>query len=241
MLLVLGAACIAVASVIGGATGFGTAMVATPLMLLAGFGVSEVVVINLVAGLVTRLDVVCRLWRQIDRRRVALLGAGSLPGAWLGAVTAQWLPEHQLKQVVGVLIVMCGVAMALVRSAPPYSPSTGAQTLTGVIGGYLSTTTSLNGPPPVLLLMRARLEPLSFIADLAGYFIVTNLLSLAILVGRGAVPASIWWPAVPLLVTAAVAGNIAGLWIARRLSLQSFHNVVVVLVVLAGVLTATVG
>ncbi len=241
MLLALGAACIGVASIIGGATGFGTAMVATPLMLLAGFGVSEVVAINLVAGLVTRLDVVCRLWHQIDKRRVALLGAGSVPGAWLGAVTLQWLPEHHLKQVVGVLIVVCGIAMALVRSAPPRKPSTGAQALTGVLGGYLSTTTSLNGPPPVLLLMRAQLAPLAFIADLAGYFIVTNLLSLAVLVGRDAVPAGIWWPMVPALVAAAVAGNIAGLGIARRVSTQAFRSGVVVLVVLAGVLTATVG
>lgn len=241
MLLALGAACIGVASIIGGATGFGTAMVATPLMLLAGFGVSEVVAINLVAGLVTRLDVVCRLWQQIDKRRVALLGAGSLPGAWLGAVTLQWLPEHQLKQVVGVLIVVCGVAMTLVRSGAPYIPSPGAQALTGAIGGYLSTTTSLNGPPPALLLMRARLAPLPFIADLAGYFIITNLLSLAILVGRDAVPPAIWWPTLPLLVAAAVAGNVTGLCIARRMSTEVFRSGVIVLVVLAGVLTSTVG
>lgn len=42
--------------------------------------------------------------------------------------------------------------------------------MTGAISGYFSTTTSLNGPPVVLLLGRAKLPPLSFIADLAGYF-----------------------------------------------------------------------
>jgi len=50
MLLAIGTICVGVASVIGGATGFGTAMVATPLMLLAGFDVSDVVVVNLVAS-----------------------------------------------------------------------------------------------------------------------------------------------------------------------------------------------
>jgi uncharacterized protein len=240
MLLTLGVLCVGVASIIGGATGFRTAMIATPLTLLAGFGVAEVVAINLVAGLITRVDVVFRLRHRIDKRRVALLGAGSVPGAWLGAATLQWLPEHQLKQVVGVLIVLCGIAMAAPRSGLPRVPSPGAQALTGAIGGYLSTTTSLNGPPPVLLLMRARLAPLSFIADLAGYFIVTNLLSLAILVGRHAVPITVWHP-MPLLVAAAIAGNIAGLWIARRLPAQAFHKAVTVLVILAGALTVAVG
>jgi uncharacterized membrane protein YfcA len=241
MLLALGAACVGVASVIGGATGFGAAMVATPLMLLAGFDVSEVVVVNLVAGLVTRVDVVVRLRHRIDKRRVALLGLGSVPGAWLGAETLQWLPEHQLKQVVGALVVLCGIGMAVAKSGPPYVPSPGVQALTGAIGGYLSTTTSLNGPAPVLLLMRARLAPLSFIADLAGYFIVTNLLSLPILAARDAVPPAVLWPTLPLLVAAAVVGNLGGMWIARRLPTQAFHKSVVVLVVLAGALTVAVG
>jgi uncharacterized protein len=241
MLIAAGAVCVGVASVIGGATGFGTALVATPLMLLAGYDVSEVVVINLVAGLVTRVDVVVRLRDLIDWRRVALLGAGSVPGAWLGAATLQWLPEHQLKQAVGALVVLCGVGMGLLRFGRPYVPSAGAHAVVGAIGGYLGTTTSLNGPPPVLLLICAGLAPLSFIADLAGYFIVVNLLSLAVLAGRHAVPPDVLWPTLPLLVAAAVLGNIAGLWIARRLPAHAFRNAVVVLVILAGALTVAVG
>jgi uncharacterized protein len=46
MLLAVGAVCVRVASAIGGATGFDTALVATPSMLLTGFDVPEVVVIN---------------------------------------------------------------------------------------------------------------------------------------------------------------------------------------------------
>jgi uncharacterized protein len=241
VLIAAGAVCVGVASVIGGATGFGAALVATPLMLLAGYDVSEVVVINLVAGLVTRVDVVVRLRDHIDWRRVALLGAGSVPGAWLGAVTLQWLPEHQMKQAVGALVVLCGVAMGLLRAGPPYVPSPGAHAVVGAIGGYLGTTTSLNGPPPVLLLIRARLAPLAFIADLAGYFVVANLLSLAVLASRDAVPSQVLSPALLLLVPVAVVGNIAGLWTARRLPAQAFRTAVVVLVVLAGALTVAVG
>ncbi len=49
-MLLVGALCIGIASVIGGATGFGTALIATPVMLMIGFAVPEVVFVNLVAG-----------------------------------------------------------------------------------------------------------------------------------------------------------------------------------------------
>ncbi|QTJ67018.1 sulfite exporter TauE/SafE family protein [Rhodococcus sp. ZPP] len=241
-MLILGALCIGIASVIGGATGFGTALIATPVMLMAGFDVAEVVFVNLVAGLVTRLSAAYQLRTQINWGRVALLGAGSLPGAWLGAVTLSMLPEQFLKPAAGALVMMCGVAMALpVRTETPRTPSTPALALTGAVGGYLGTTTSLNGPPPVLLLMRARLPPLSFIADLAGYFIVANVIALAILWFRDEVTESMIWPRLPVFVLAALMGNLIGLAIARRLSPGVFRSAVIVLVIAAGAVTLTVG
>jgi uncharacterized protein len=80
-----------------------------------------------------------------------------------------------------------------------------------------------------------------FIADLAGYFIVTNLLSLVILVGYNGFPVAVLWPTLPVLVAAAVGGTIAGLRIARRLPMQGFRTAVVALVILAGALTAAIG
>jgi uncharacterized membrane protein YfcA len=238
MLLVWGAVCIGVAAVVGGATGFGAALIATPFMLLAGYSVPEVVVINLVAGVVTRLGVALRLWDRIHWRRVALLVLGSVPGAWIGTLTLPWLPEHQLKQTVGVVVVLCGTGMALARFSRAYTPSADVQLLAGALSGYLSTTTSLNGPPVALLLTRANLPPLSFIADLAAYFTVTNVLSLLILLGGNAAPTDILWPALPLLVATAVLGNALGLRIARRLPVRGFRAAVIGLVILVGALTA---
>ncbi|WAM20097.1 hypothetical protein OYT95_43960 (plasmid) [Rhodococcus sp. JS3073] len=67
-LLLVGALCIGIASIIGGATGFGTALIATPVMLMVGFDVPEVVFANLVAGLVTRVNVAYQLRNQSDHR-----------------------------------------------------------------------------------------------------------------------------------------------------------------------------
>ncbi|MBO0850438.1 MAG: sulfite exporter TauE/SafE family protein, partial [Pseudonocardia sp.] len=213
-------------------------LLSTPLLLLVGLPVPEVVVINLTATLVTRTAVLYQSRRHVDLRRVALLAVGSIPGAWLGAVTMGLIPPHVLKAAAGVLVVLAGLRLAFIDSGRPRHPGTALVTATGLTGGYLSTTTSLNGPPAAVLLARARVPPTAFIADLAGYFVVTNALSLAILAARDQIPHAALWPALPVFLVTAVAGNQVGGAVARRLSGQTFRIAVVALVVVSGLVTA---
>lgn len=197
----------------------------------------EVVVVNLTATLVTRAAVLYRSRRHVDLRRVALLAAGSIPGAWLGAVTTGLIPPHVLKPAAGVLVVLAGVRLGFVDSGRPRRPGTALVAATGLTGGYLSTTTSLNGPPTAVLLARARVPPTTFIADLAGYFVVTNALSLAILAARDQIPPALLCPTLPVLLVTAVAGNQLGSAVARRVSGRTFRIAVITVVVVSGLVT----
>ena len=207
-------------------------------MLLAGLSVPEVVFVNLVVGLVTRSAATFQLRAHVVWSRVGLFALGSIPGAWAGAVVLDVLPLHILKLAAGVLAVLCGISMILPNRGEPRSPSSAAEVATGAVGGFLSTTTSLNGPPPALLLARARVPPLVFIADLAGYFTVVSAVSLIILGVRGQIPHSILWPALPIFVAAGLLGNVGGLWIAHRLPERAFRTAVIALVIAAGAMTA---
>ncbi len=239
MTLALGCVCIAFASIVGGATGFGTALVATPLMLLVGISVPETVSVILVVGLVTRCAVMIRLRAHIVWSRASLLALGSIPGAWAGAAVLHVVSVHYLKIAAGVLAVLCGVSMVVVSTPDePRSPSPAAAAATGAVGGFLSTTTALNGPPPALLLTRAGIPPMVFIADMAGYFTVVSAVSLIVLGARGQIPHSILWPALPTYVVASLLGTGAGLWIAHRLPERAFRLAVIGLVIVAGALTA---
>ncbi|MFP5335979.1 MAG: hypothetical protein ACLGIV_11785, partial [Actinomycetes bacterium] len=51
----------------------------------------------------------------------------------------------------------------------------------GAIGGFLGTTTSLNGVAPALLLTGSRATARTLVADLAAFFVVGNILTLAAL------------------------------------------------------------
>lgn len=236
-LIAIAALCMAVASIIGGATGFGTSLMATPFMLMAGIGLTETVVINLVVALVTRVGVTVQLRDHINWRTVALLGGASLPGAWLGVETVSMLPEQYLKPAAGVITVVCGLLMALPTTGVARPPSTWLTAVTGAIGGYFSTTTSLNGPPVVLLLGRAKLPPLSFIADLAGYFVITSIVSLALLATGTDIDLSALGPMLAACVVAGVVFNQLGIAIAKRLPTHVFRSAVIVLVVIAGIVT----
>lgn len=236
-LIAVAALCVAVASVIGGATGFGTSLMATPFMLMAGIGLTETVVVNLVVALVTRIGVTVQLREHITWRRVAILGGASLPGAWLGVQTLSLLPEQHLKPAAGAITVLCGLALAIPSTKTARPPSTWLTAVTGAIGGYFSTTTSLNGPPVVLLLGRAKLPPLSFIADLAGYFVITSIISLSLLWAGSGIDVRALAPMLLACTLAGVAFNQLGIEIAKRLPTHVFRSAVIALVVIAGLIT----
>lgn len=236
-LIWIAALCVAVASIIGGMTGFGTSLIATPFMLMAGIGLTETVVVNLVVALVTRVGVTYQLREHIEWRRVAVLGAASLPGAWLGVQTVSMLPEDYLKPAAGVITVLCGLAMALPTADVARPPSAWLTAVAGAISGYFSTTTSLNGPPVVLLLGRAKLPPLNFIADLAGYFVITSIVSLSLLWAGTDVDLPGLAPMLGACIVAGVLFNQLGIAIATRLPTHVFRSAVIGLVVLAGLVT----
>uniref|UniRef100_UPI003084053E TSUP family transporter n=1 Tax=Amycolatopsis thermalba TaxID=944492 RepID=UPI003084053E len=60
MTLVLAALAVAFAGLIGGLTGFGASLVGTPLLLLTGLPLPQVVLINLVVTMTTRFAVLHR-------------------------------------------------------------------------------------------------------------------------------------------------------------------------------------
>ncbi len=238
MTLGLTAAAMFLASVIGGTTGFATALVATPLLLLAGMEVSQVVVVNLLSTLSTRVTTLIRLRTLVDRRSVALLVAGSTPGAVAGAVTAGWLDQHVLKLGAGVFIALAGLFLLLYRPRNRRSPGAATYAAAGLFSGYLSTSISLSGPPVAALLTHSPRTPDQFIADFAGYFVATNAISIALLSFHGSIPAAVLWPALPLLIAAALAGNHIGTRLGRIIPQQVFQTAVKLLIIVSGVVTA---
>lgn len=236
--LVPAAVCVAAAAVVGGITGFAASLLVTPALLLLGFGISEVVVVNLTATLVTRLVALRALRQDVDWRAVGLLAGGGLPGAVAGAVTAAWIDREVLTAVAGIAVVLAGLHM-LVRRHVERRRDLGAVPFVaaGVIGGYLSTTISLNGPPVAVLLGATRRTPTQYVADFAGYFVAVNAMSLGAIFANDRFDGSLFWPMLPVLVGAAMVGNRIGMKLHPHVPARAFHTAVSVLVIAAGIAT----
>ena len=109
--LLAGALVVAAASFLGGVTGFGYSLVATPLLLLLGFDLPFVVTANLAVACVTRISVAYRFRSDAKPRRAAGLIAGSVPGLWLGAVVLTTVDVSTIKLGAGLVVMAAAVLL----------------------------------------------------------------------------------------------------------------------------------
>ena len=236
--LLAGALVVAAASFLGGVTGFGYSLVATPLLLLLGFDLPFVVTANLAVACITRITVAYRFRSDAKPGRAASLIAGSVPGLWLGAVVLTTVDVSTIKLGAGLVVMAAAVLLWRAVTAPPPRQLPGAPVAAGFAGGFLGAATSLNGVAPVLLLARDKAEPRSVIADLALYFVASNAIGLAVLLAEGALESEALWPAFVLWLPGSVAGNWAGTVVGPRLPELGFRRLTLAIVFVAGGVTA---
>jgi uncharacterized membrane protein YfcA len=238
MELLAGGISVLLAAFLGGVTGFGYSLVATPLLLLLGFPLPFVVTANLALALVTRISVVYRFREDLWPRRAAALILGSVPGLWLGVEVLTTVPESAIKLGAGLVVMAAAVLLWRAASRPPPRPRPGAAVVAGLAGGFLGSAASLNGVAPVLLLAREQAAPRSFLADLALYFVASNAIGLLILLAEGALDRDALWPAFVLWLPASLAGNWLGTSVGPRLPEAAFRRLTLAIVFVAGGVTA---
>lgn len=234
-ILVLGALVILSATFLAGVVGFAYGLVALPLLLLVAVPLGDVVVINLVVGLVSRLSVVARRHGDVNWARSRLLLVGSLPGILLGVVTRDRLDTDVIQ--LGAGVVTLGAVAAVARGgshAQSRESSPSLVLVAGGMGGFLGVTTSLNGVPPALLLTGDRATARNMVADLAVYFVLGNVVTLLILSQLGQAPSGWVWSALMLWVPIGLAGNLLGVALGPRLPYVLFRRLTIGVIVASG-------
>ena len=236
MSLVVGGGLIAVAATLGGAAGFGTALISAPLLLLLGFPLPFIVTLNLAMNMVTRVAASIHLRRHITHRSSWLI-IGSIPGLMLGALVLTSISSHLIKLGTGIVVLTLTVFLARAISRPAPRPLKAAPAVAGFAGGFLGATTSLNGMPAVLLLARDKVAPASFLADLAFYFVLSNAIALCILHFSHALNTRALFPALVLWLPGSLLGNQIGIALGTRLPERVFRWFIIVVAFIAGVVT----
>ncbi|HVX30287.1 MAG TPA: sulfite exporter TauE/SafE family protein [Nitrolancea sp.] len=236
MSYLLGGILIALAATLGGAAGFASSLVSAPFLLLLGFPLPFVVTLNLSMNMLTRVATAVRLRRSITRRSSWLV-VGSIPGLILGVLVLASVSSHAIKFATGVVVLVLTMVLARTINGPPPKPLKGGPVAAGFAGGFLGATTSLNGMPAVLLLARDKVAPASFLADLAFYFVASNVVALGTLWLSHTISTRALYPALLLWLPGSLAGNQIGVALGTRLPERIFRWFIIVVAFVAGIMT----
>jgi len=221
------------AGVVNGLTGFGLALISTPMLLFV-YEPRTVVVLTAIFSIFINAAVVWYSWHQARRRLALGLLIPALLGVVVGAVVLGVIDPVYIRLGIGA-IVICS-ALLLVRDIKlPGADTRWGTLVAGSASGALSTSTGLAGPPVVLLLASRGLPKHEFRGTSALYFLPLSTAGLIVLAIRGLVEAH----EVPLglvLIPAAIAGKAIGTTLLRHVSERAFRAVTLGLVILTGTL-----
>jgi uncharacterized membrane protein YfcA len=170
LLLVAGAA--GLGGFIQGFAGFGSTLVALPLLGLA-LDVRVAVPVGCLMALAMNAALVFRLGRHVNRPALGLLLGASLPGMAVGALLLHGAPAIWLKALLGVSVL--SLAACSFRSGrAEASAGRGSAVAAGLVAGCLGVAIGINGPPVVAWTARQGWPRQAFKATLNAYFLLAG-------------------------------------------------------------------
>lgn len=217
-----------------GVTGFGFALVSTP-MLLWVYEPREAIVLVILLSTVASAVMSLRLRREVNRGLLLPLTAASVAGSYLGALALGHV-EHSpwFKPAVAAFVAAAAVVILSGYRRPIRNEAWGG-VAAGAVSGFLSATTSLGGPPVVVLLSNQGHRRDRFRATISTFFALTGLWAVAFLVagageefklGVTASRAAVLFPTLFL-------GQALGVRLARKVSEDAFRKVIGLVILLS--------
>lgn len=221
------------AGTVTGLTGFGLALISTPLLLFV-YEPRTVVVLTVFFSIFINIAVVWDSWREARRPLALALLVPSVVGVVLGAEVLRILDPLYIRLAVGAVVVLS--ALVLMRDVRlPGAGTRWGTVVAGSASGALSTSTGLAGPPIVLLLASRGLPKAEFRSTSALYFLAMSLVGLLVLAGRGLIEGGEIRLAL-VLVPAAIVGKMIGTAFLKKVSERAFRTLSLGLVILTGAL-----
>lgn len=231
--LLVGLLAALLAGTVTGLTGFGLALISTPLLLFV-YEPRTVVVLTVLFSISINIAVVRDSWREARRPLALALFVPSALGVVLGVEVLRVVDPVYLRLAVGVVVVFS--ALLLVREVRlPGAGTRWGPVVAGSASGALSTSTGLAAPPIVLLLASRGLPKEEFRSTSALYFLFMSFVGLGVLAFRSLIEGGEIWLSL-VLVPAAIVGKVLGTALLKRFSERAFRAFSLGMVILTGTL-----
>jgi len=196
-------------SMIQSITGFGFAIVGTPLLLLF-MEPRQVISLMTICGLLLNLMVIIKTRGRSDPKVIWPLFAASLFGIVPGVYILKVIDPSILKLCIGILILLVAFFMAS-NYVMTIKNEKLATILVGIVSGFMGGSTSLGGPPVALFLMNQQQDKEAFRANLVRFFCYGNIATLIIMYYMDTLDTGIFSHLIY-----AIPGVLVGVWLGEK-------------------------
>lgn len=197
---------VALAAAVQSVSGFGSALLAVPLLSFVVGSRSAVVLSASIFPLLT-LSLVVGHRRHVLRRMLVAMTIPSLAGMPIGLWILDRAGSRLLEIVIGVAVIALAVFLA---SGFRFPDRASTDVIAGFMSGVLATSTSTNGPPLVLAMQSADASPDQVRGTLSAAFLVQAVLALVGFAITGHLDSHIgrlWLVALPGLAVGGLVGS----------------------------------
>lgn len=171
------------AALIGTLTGFGYALLATPLLVLV-LPPRIVVPFVLLSSVVLLVLLAIESYREMDGGKIGRWTLGALPGMFVGGHALATVSDESMEAFIGA-ITLCAAVLLWLRPGRPWKREWPGALGSGALSGVLVGASGMSGPPVILFGLKQDWDHRVLRASLIGYFGVVHVLALLVLGGLG--------------------------------------------------------
>ena len=171
------------AALIGTLTGFGYALLATPLLIWI-MPPRIAVPLVLLSSIVLLTMLTIEAFREMDGKKIGRWVLGALPGMLVGGYALSQVAEGTMRTLIGA-ITLFGAVLLWLRPSQPWSREWPGALSAGLLSGVLASASGMSGPPVILFGIKQQWDHRVLRATLIGYFAVVHLMALIVLGGFG--------------------------------------------------------
>jgi uncharacterized protein len=229
---------VVLAGVLRGITGFGGAMLMTPLLSIVLGGIPAIIVV-LIMEAAAALVMVPAVYQDLPRGRLALLVIPACLTVPLGSVVLTVLDPSASRRFIGAAVVISSLAlMSGIRYARKPTPALTAAI--SALSGFLLGATSIGAPPVILFLLSGPDPAKTTRAILTGFISITSVIGLVATLRVGSDVAPPVW--LDCLLCVLYLGSIyLGMKLFRRLNDFGARIIALSLMLTFGAITVVLG
>lgn len=217
-----------------GLTGFGSALVMVPLLMLY-LDPKLVVPASRIIGSGASIYLAFRLFKMSRRQLLLTLVAGNFAGTIVGTYGLVTLQSDVIRSVFAVLVAVFALQILLERKEPGKRELPGLLgVVAGGVGGVAGSLFGTGGPPVILYLDRVTSGKSEFRATISVYFAITTIWGLGAYAYAGLFTREVLLFVLWLLPSVCV-GTLAGYLLHDKLDRSIFRRVVALILLATSV------